>query len=326
MRRTKIVHGTNQIHSPLDAPCASRRAACAPSQNRQTTSERAIQPLDERRVEHLASWRRPQLGQEDLHAPQHQSMPCTLHSSSIILLDHLGQRDLGPGVQPWSPARSRLSAPKGLTHDIDVRFQPIGHNQQRTDARTADHNREQAREKGPIAVWAERAAKPQSSTDHQCERHPQHTRLGSDMHFVGLNLPQIAQLNDLCMMQRLGMRSGDVDPLAYGLGLQREGGLNRRDGTAIGNQGQHLRDDLFVGTPAKERCTVPGAKRLGTDQAAIALAFLAMNANIPVTDLPACRTSQVGAKCRLRIDGTPPFGLKHRRVSSDPLLFSSPIQ
>jgi hypothetical protein len=44
-----------------------------------------------------------------------------------------------------------------------------------------------------------------------------------------------------------------------------------------------------------------------------------------LADLPSCRTSQVWAKCRLRIDGTPPFGLKHRRVSSDPLLFSSPI-
>jgi len=157
MRRTKVVHGTNQIHSPRDAPRASRRAACAPSQNRQATTERSIQSLDERRVEHLASWRRPQLGQEDLHAAQHQSMTRARHGSSVILLDHLSQRHLWPGVQPWSPARPRLTAPKGLAHDLDVRFQPVRHNQQRTKARTAGQYREQAPEKIPITVWAERA-------------------------------------------------------------------------------------------------------------------------------------------------------------------------
>lgn len=103
-------------------------------------------------------------------------------------------------------------------------------------------------------------------------------------------------------MERLSVRSGDLNQLTHGLDLQREGGLNRRDRTAVRNQGQHLRDDLCP-YATKERCSLPGAEGLAADQAARALAFLAMNANVSLSDLPTCRTRQIRAKRRLRIDG-----------------------
>jgi hypothetical protein len=54
------------------------------------------------------------------------------------------------------------------------------------------------------------------------------------------------------------------------------------------------------------------------------LPLLTMDADVPFADLPACGTGHVRAKCCLRIDDTPPFGPMHRRVSPDPLSFSSP--
>ena len=53
------------------------------------------------------------------------------------------------------------------------------------------------------------------------------------MHLVGLHLMQIAWLNHLGVMDRLGMRAGSVDPFAHCLGLEILGDLNRHNPTAM---------------------------------------------------------------------------------------------
>jgi hypothetical protein len=40
-----------------------------------------------------------------------------------------------------------------------------------------------------------------------------------------------------------------------------------------------------------------------------------VDADIPVPYLPSCRAVHVRAACRQRIDGTPPFGSKHRKCA-----------
>jgi len=325
MNRTEVIDRPHQIHPSRHACGSARRTPRAAAQHRQTTAERPIQALNERSVEHLTSRCAPQQGQEQLRTALNQSMDCTSHCPPSVLFDDLGDRHLRPGDQTWATARPALARPKRLTHDINVCRQSITYEQQRPPLGTPCHERDQAPNQVAVSMSADRAAQPQPRADHHRHRHPQHPGLRLDMDLIGLNLMQIAWLYQLGMMQRFRMRAGSLDPLAYRLGLQFERHLDRGNGTTVTDQGDHAGDRLLVGASAKEDRPSPSTEGRVTNGATVASPLLAMDADVAFTKLPPCRAVDIRAKCALRIDDTPPFGPKHRRVSLDPLHFSSPV-
>src|SRR5438105_2231750 len=79
-----------------------------------------------------------------------------------------------------------------------------------------------------------------------------------------------------------------------------------RNRTAVANQGHHAGDRVLVGAPPIEDRPSPRAERFAADLAPIALALLAMDADVPLAHLSPCGAVHVRAECRLRIDGAPP--------------------
>ena len=324
MHRTEVIDRPHKIHTSRHGRGAACRTPRAAAQDRQTTAERPIQALNEGSVEHLTSRCAPQQGQEQLNTALNQSMACAGHCPPDVLFDDLGDRYLRPGDQTWATARPCLARSKRLAHGINVCRQSIAHQQQRPARRTGGHERNHPSDQLTVSMGADRAAKPQARADHHRHRHPQHACLGLDMHLVGLHLMQIAWLYQLAMMHRFCMRAGSVDPLAYRLGLELERHLNRGNGTPMTDQRDHARDRLLIDASTKEDRPTPSTEGRVTNRTAVALPLLAMDADVAFAKLPSCRAVDIRAKCGLRIDDTPPFGPKHRRVSLDPLCFSSP--
>ena len=325
MERTKVIDSSYQIHALRHGRCPARRTSRAAAQDRQTTAERAIQPLNECGIEHLTSGCTPQQGQKHLNAPLHQAMDRARYRAPGVLFDDLGDRQIGPTDQARATAGSRLTRPKRLVYRINVGHQTIAHEQQRPEAGTRRHQGDHPTNQVAVTPLRDRAAQPQAGCDHQCHCHPQHTGLRLDMHLIGLYVMQIARLHDHTMVKCFGMRSGGIDPFAHSLGLQLERGFNRGNGTAMTDQGNKPRNQLLIRPSAKEDRAASGTEALLTYRAAVALPLLTMDANVSFAKLPSCRTVDIRAKCRLRIDDTPLFGPKHRRVSLDPLTFSSPM-
>jgi len=90
------------------------------------------------------------------------------------------------------------------------------------------------------------------------------------------------------------------------------------------DQGDHARDRVLSECAAERRSCRSGAERLLADRARVALALLTMDANVACTNLPPCGTVHIRAKCRLRIDDTPPFALSTEECHSIRSFFSSP--
>src|SRR5215207_8815855 len=306
MHTTEGIDRPDQIHPARHGRRTPGRPACTAPQDRQAAAEGAVQPFDERGIEHLTPRPTPELGQEQLHAAMHQPMERAAYHPSGILLDHLRDRQVGPANQARTSACPRLARPKRLAYRINVGHQPIADEQQRPRLRTGSHDRDQAPAQVAVTLGADRTAQPQPRADHHRHRHPQHARLGLDMHLVGLNLYQIAWLHQLGVMQCFGMRPGTGQPFPHRLRLEITRHFNRGDGTALTDQRDHLRDRVLARTPPKEDRAGRCAEGLGADRTAIALALLTMDADIPFADLPPCGTVHVRAECRLRIDDTPP--------------------
>ena len=75
------------------------------------------------------------------------------------------------------------------------------------------------------------------------------------------------------------------------------------------DQGHDAGDRGLIGTPAIEDRSDPRTKGFAADLAPIALSCPAMDADIPFAKVASCRTGHIRAKCRLRIDDTPPSAL-----------------
>jgi hypothetical protein len=78
------------------------------------------------------------------------------------------------------------------------------------------------------------------------------TRLGFDVNLIGLHLHQIAWLHDLGVMDGFRVGSCGLHPFAYRLCREAVGHLNRRDRTAVADQGDDTGDRLLVGAPTRE--------------------------------------------------------------------------
>ena len=131
MQRTEVVERPDQIHPLGNSRKASRCTSRASPQHGQARAKRPVQPLDGGGVEHLAAWRAPQQGQKQARTSLNQAMHRARHRTTSILFDHLRNRHLWPGNQPWASPSPRLARPKGLAHRINVRHQAVSHEQQR---------------------------------------------------------------------------------------------------------------------------------------------------------------------------------------------------
>jgi hypothetical protein len=78
-------------------------------------------------------------------------------------------------------------------------------------------------------------------------------------------------------------------------------------------EGHDAGDRLLVSSASIVGCVGPGTEGLLADRAPVALALLAMDGDVALPNLPSCRAVHIRAECRQRIDGTPPFGVKHRK-------------
>jgi len=159
--------------------------------------------------------------------------------SPSILLDHLRNHQVRPNVQTRTSSSTTLTGPKGLSHQIDRRLQPIGHEQQWAEVTTGGHERDHALIQATVARRADRAAQPQARTDHQRESHPHNTSLRLEPKLVSLDLPKVTWNNDLLVMHAFTMLSRRIDPLSHRLGLEAKGSFDGRDWAAVPDQRHH---------------------------------------------------------------------------------------
>ena len=132
-----------------------------------------------------------------------------------------------------------------------------------------------------------------------------------------MDLPEVARLHDLLMMNRFRMRSGGFEPGADGLGLQAKGMFERDQGTAPTDEGDDHDDACLVGTAAMKDRAGAGAEGFVADMAVIALFLPTMDADVALPSLSSCGTGQVGAPYRLRIHGASCL-VRHPGLSMDP--------
>jgi hypothetical protein len=71
---------------------------------------------------------------------------------------------------------------------------------------------------------------------------------------IGLPLQQVAWLHHLGVMEGSGMRSRRRKPCPHSLRLTAIGGLHRRNGPAMAEQGHDAGDRVRIGAPTKEAC------------------------------------------------------------------------
>jgi hypothetical protein len=296
MDATEVVQRTNQIHPSFNGGYSSRQHAGSSSEDRQATAEGAIQPFDERGVQHLTAGRRPQQRQEHPHAPVDESMDRAAYRPPGILLDDLRNHQILPANQARSSTGAGLAGSKGTAHDIDIGLEPVSHEQQRAEAGTSRYHSHQALNQAAVTTGADRATQPQARRHHQRECHPQHTGLCFEPDLIRLYVHQIARLDNLIAMKAFTMLPRCLDPFPHGLGLQAKCGFDCRDWTAMPDQRDHLRDNHLVATPTEEGSASAGAKRLVAHLTFEARPGLAMAANVALADLPSCRTVHVRAK------------------------------
>jgi hypothetical protein len=75
-------------------------------------------------------------------------------------------------------------------------------------------------------------------------------------------------------------------------------------------------DRLLISAASIVGCVDPSAEGLLADRAPVALALATVDADVALPDVPSCGAVHIRAECRQRIDGTPPFGLKHRKCAA----------
>jgi hypothetical protein len=117
-------------------------------------------------------------------------------------------------------------------------------------------------------------------------------------------------------MHSFGVRSGGFYPCAYRLRLKAKGGLHCGNRTAVTNQRNHTGTRLLISTSTVEDRARPSAKRLRADLAPVTRSLARVDADVALANLPSCGAVQVRAEYCLRIDSTPPFGLKHRKCAA----------
>ncbi len=68
----------------------------------------------------LTARRTPQLGQKSRHGAMHQAMDGARHRLPGVLLDDLGNGQIGPWNQPWPSADAGLTGSECLAHDLNM--------------------------------------------------------------------------------------------------------------------------------------------------------------------------------------------------------------
>jgi len=296
MDTTEIVEGANQIHPTFDGRAAPRQHPRPSPEDRQSTAEGAIQPFDERRVQHLAARRRPQQRQEQSYTPVDKAMDGAGHRSARVLFHHLRNHQIWPAYQAWTSAGAGLARPKGAPHHINVGLQSIGHEQQRAEAGTGGYQCHQAFNQGAVATRTDSSTQPQACRHHQCHRHPQYASLGLETDLVGLDMRQVKWLHDLMVMEAFTLLTRRLYPFPHALGLEAKGGFDGRNGASVADQRDDTGDECLIGATAKEERPSPRAERLPTHLALEAWPGLAMDANVSLSGLPSCRTLHIRAE------------------------------
>src|SRR3972149_6212334 len=100
-------------------------------------------------------------------------------------------------------------------------------------------------------------------------------------------------------MHTLTVFSGTFVPITHRAFIQTKGFDDRLDGTAVGQQNDHLHHHLWVAAQPVENGPLGGRKGLLADRAPIPFVFLAMNMNVPFARLSSCRTVPIRTKYRL---------------------------
>ena len=106
MWRTKIIDGTDEIHTVLQRQRTARQRATTACQRGETLTECGVQPLNVGRIDDAVALRAPS---ERLDACWRAIDNATFrldHPSPLVALDDLGDQDMTPGTQPGSSTRA----------------------------------------------------------------------------------------------------------------------------------------------------------------------------------------------------------------------------
>jgi hypothetical protein len=212
-----------------------------------------------------------------------------------------------------------LTGAKGQPNGIDVAAKAINHHKQRGDDGTGSNQSYQTGNQALIAASADHAAEPEASGDHHRHGHPDNATLGLDPDFIGLDLPKLAWLHDLLVVESFRLQASSFHPVADGVRLEAKGVFDGDERTAPGDESDDHDDECLVSSAAMEDGAGAGAEGLPTDVAAVASLFLAVYTDIALAELASCRTVQVGAPYDLRIHGVLLL-VRHPGLSMDPLI------
>ncbi len=219
--------------------------------------------------------------------------------SSRALFDHLHQVQFRPGAQLGSPALpvARQLRAKSPVEGPDITGQAIDRHQQGPTQGNRPHPPHQGLNQGFVSPSANLAPQPQPGRNHHRHSHPDDPALELGFDFIRLHLAQVQlALTDDPFVNFLTMRAGFLPPILHRPLVKAKGRHHRLYRTAIGQQGQDQHHRRRLCFQPIEQAPFRRRKGLVAHFAAIPLLFLAMDPDIPFSNLSSCRTVKIGAK------------------------------
>lgn len=141
------------------------------------------------------------------------------------------------------------------------------------------------------------AAQPQSGADGDGQRQPENGALSFDPDLVCLHLLQVQRsLLYRRFMHRTTMETGSLLPISYCAFVKTECGNDRLNRAAVGQQRNHLTEELSRILPPIERRPFRLSKCSLTDTTLVAPFLPTMDAYAATTHNASCRTALVGAE------------------------------
>ena len=162
-----------------------------------------------------------------------------------------------------------------------------------------DHGADQV----PIAVLTHGPAQPQPGTHLDSHSQPQNDALRFHPNLIGLHLSQVPRLLDQVFMNRLTLLAGLLFQTAHRALIPLKSLHNRLHRATESQQGHDAGNHLGRLLAAIEDRPLGLHKCLIAHVAVVPLLFLTMNPDVVFTNLAACQTLRIGAKCGLRIHG-----------------------
>lgn len=226
-------------------------------------------------------------------------------------LDHLPEDDTGPLHQRRAPSLAPMErTAEGFAELLHVGCKTVKDHQERPAERTGAYLERQRPDQELVAAPGDGPAEPQARGHTEGQRHRQDAALGLDPDLVGLYLLQVHRVVfKYLLVQGLTMPAGRLLPVGYGTfpassagqAIESIGLLDGGRWGAVGQERDHLADELVVVLAAIEEGAACGGEGLVALAAAQAIFFLGVQGDVVLSRLSVDRALGIGTACLHRV-------------------------